>query len=505
MSQPAKPVSRFRTFLKWTGIALLLTAVVWAGIIVWWQVTHRVVSAADVLLYLVVLPLLLILGIGAIQLVRAIAFRKTTNQLEKPEEKSSQDSADEAAPHAIEKKLKLPVVGAWAVTSVGQNADEFVQALIEKRSRPRPDSFLLDERGFPLLSGRVQELDIQPIQTELEDIAIRNNMNNVPASDEWRDAFLRTIALLSQVIDKAKDEWPLEFSSDEAVRENQPIATLRGNVRTHADKRHGPSLQVKLLIPADFKPHEKQLSLAYLLEKISALGVPDKQLHVEVVPSSDDATALSLIDKFTVQAHRNGASEALLLLASHSMLCTTIVEEWQSSGQLFSSHCPAGLMMGEAAFCVLCLSNKALEETRLAPLCQVTRTAFDKRESSADQPGKPSHACLTAAANDALSGVGLAGEQIGAIACDADHRTSRTLECIGAMMNITPHLDAIENRLATNEACGHLGIASLLGAFVAGATHARNDNQPVLLFNVSHVMERAAAVLLPSDDTPQAA
>jgi hypothetical protein len=162
-------------------------------------------------------------------------------------------------------------------------------------------------------------------------------------------------------------------------------------------------------------------------------------------------------------------------------------------------------MMGEAAFGVLCVNHKALQTGSLEAQCQLTRVSLDKREVSADQPGKPSYACLTATVNDALATADLPGEKIGTVACDADHRTNRTLECIGAMMNATPQLDAVENRLAINEACGHLGAASVLGALVAAITQAKNASQPTLLFNVSHIFDRAAAVLLPIEDTRQQA
>lgn len=491
--------------MKWAGIALLLTAAIWAGVIAWWQATHRLISPIDVLVYLVALPIIVLLCIGTFRLLLAVARKKTAAPGNDQQEKNDQDEIRQADPHTLERQWKLPIVGAWAVTSLGNTAEEFVEALLEKRSRPRPDPLLVDEEGFPLLAGRVPDIDTQTTQDNLEDIVSRNGFNNVPASDEWRDAFLRTASLLDQIIEQVHGAWPIEFESDRDALDNRSIATLRGAASERPATNQGPEIHVKLLVPADFKPYEKQLMLAFVFEKISALGVPAKQLHIEAVPSSDDAAALSLLDQFNLQTHRNDASEALLLLASDSTLCTTIVDDWHSAGRLFSPRNPAGLMMGEAAFGILCLSDKALEAAKLDAQCQITRAVFSKRDLPADQPGKPSYTCLTAAASDALRATGIAGETIGAVACDADHRSSRTLECIGAMLNLTPHLDAVENRLATNEACGHIGIASVLGALVAGAMQAKSAKQPVLLCNVGHIVDRAAALLLPAEDMSQPA
>jgi hypothetical protein len=240
-----------------------------------------------------------------------------------------------------------------------------------------------------------------------------------------------------------------------------------------------------------------------LFEKVTALQIPVDHVHIEVLTASDDSTVLAVMDKFNAQAHREDTTEALLLLASYSSLCNTVLEDWLSSGQLFSTHCPSGLMLGEAAFSILCVSNKALKFSAASPKCYLTRVSFGRRETSADLPGKPSYVCLTEIANQAVVSAGISGEKIGAVASDADHRTNRALECIGAMMNVTPQLDAVENRLATNEACGHTGAASVSGALVAGIMQADDASHPVLLFNVSHMVDRAAAILLPANEMPQ--
>jgi hypothetical protein len=496
MSQSSNSTSMFRTFLKWGGITILLMAAVWTSVIIWWQSTHRVISVNDVLLYLVALPLVLLAAVVTIRLVQRRTQKKSSAFQDTTQGPTHGDKSEGSDRTFSEKRATLPIVGTWVVTSIATSPGEFLKALSEKRSRPRPDMQLLDARGFPIPSGRVMDLEIDPIRSFLTRIASKNAMNNVPDHDEWRDAFLRTLALLDQVVDQAINEWPVEFETTDVVNASQPVGTLRGSTPSHSRLEKPLSLQIKLLIPADFRPHEKQLALAYLFEKITVLRIPAEHVHIEVLSASDDITALAVLDRFNVQTHRDGASEALLLLAAYSSLCYTVLDDWQSSGQLFSSHCPSGLMLGEAAFGVLCISNKALEFSTVPPKCRLSRVSAGKRESSADLPGKPSYVCLAETVNEAFASAEISGEKIAAVASDADHRTNRVLECIGAMLNATPQLDAVENRLAVNEACGHLGAASMLGALVAGAVKAGEEGDPVLLFNVSHMMDRAAAILL---------
>jgi hypothetical protein len=204
------------------------------------------------------------------------------------------------------------------------------------------------------------------------------------------------------------------------------------------------------------------------------------------------------MDQFSTDACRDNRAQALLLLACDSALCDTIAQDWQANGRLFNPRCPNGLMMGEAAFAVLCANDKALNAAAIDPACRFTRLSRAHRDTSADTQSKPSYACLANVVKEALLAANLSGESIGAVACDADHRTNRTLECMGAMMDQTPHLDAIRNRLAAAEACGHIGAASVAGALVAAIMQSKNSGYPVLLFNVSHVTDRAAALLIPS-------
>jgi hypothetical protein len=493
-----------RTLLKWGGIALLVIAAVWISVILWWNATNRVISMSDVVLYLAVLPAFLFFSIVLIQFFRMRA-KKKAEAANNPSDPSSSENkpAAELDPLEAEKKIRLPIVGAWGTTSLADNAKEFVTALSEKRSRPRPDGQLLDRQGYPLPSGRVPSLDIEDVRDRLMQAIAKKNMGNVADTEEWRDAFLRTLALLDQVIDQVHNDWPLQFESFAEIQVNQSIGTLRGAPQARARKNDTLTLQVKLLLTTEFKPYEKQLALAYLFEKILLFQIPNEHIHIEVISGSDDATALGLMDKFSVNSHRNATTEALLLLASDSTLCPTVVEDWQSAGKLFTQHSPSGLMLGEAAFGVLCVSSKALLATKIEPQCHMARVTIERRDTSADLHGKPSSVCLTGTVKQAITTADLTGEKIGTVACDADHRTNRTLECLGAMMNETPHLDAIDNRLSANEACGHMGAASVMGALVAGIMQAQQAGHPILVFNVSHMIERAATVLLPNSAMPE--
>jgi hypothetical protein len=491
---PAFPMSRFRTFVKWSLIAIVLVATIWLAVIIWWQTTQRVVTVQDTLVYLGVMPLTVLTCIGLLQWR---SFRR-----KHPNASSNHQASASATPAEAENKpiSLLPILSAWAVTSFATNAEEFVQALRDRQVRPLPDALLADHQGFPILTGRINDLDTTTTQDELIRIAAERKVANVPDAESWGEAFLRTLALLADLLDEVLADLPLclDMTADLPATQGVDALTLRGAAPLPSVADEQLRLKIKLLIPPHFQPVEQQLALVYLLHRIAEMPVPNEHLHVDIVQASDDATALVLMDQFSADAYRDNRAQALLLLACDSALCDTIAEDWQANGRLFNPHSPNGLMMGEAGFAVLCANDKALKAAAIGPACRLTRLSRAHRDASADTQGKPSYACLANVVKEALLAANLPGESVGTVACDADHRTNRTLECMGAMMDQTPHLDAIQNRLAAAEACGHIGAASVAGALVAAIMQSKNSEHPVLLFNVSHVTDRAAALLIPS-------
>jgi hypothetical protein len=488
-------MSRARTFFKWSLVSIALVAMIWLAVVIWWQTTQRVVTLQDTLVYLFAFPLAVLMFVG---LLKWWAFRRKHRKASGAPEASSIDDSS-SAPR--EPTPKLPVLAAWAITSFAANSEEFLEVLKERRIRPLPDALLTDDQGFPLLTGRVPQLDTGAIQHQLLHIVSERKIDDVPDPDNRREAFLRTLGLLRNLLDQVMDDLPLmlDLTTGPHPSQEADALTLRGNSPSSSTADEHLRLKIKLLIPAHFRSLEQQLALAYLLQRTADIPASKDHVQVDVVPTKDDATVLALMDQFSADAGRDRHAQALLLLACDSALCDTVAQDWQADGRLFSPRCPNGLMMGEAAFGVLCANEKAVESTANAPACRLTRVSHALRDTSADTQGKPSYASLADAIKNTLLAANLSAEAIGSVACDADHRTNRTLECMGAMMDQTPHLDAVQNRLAAGEACGHIGAASVAGALVAAVMQSKSSQHPVLLFNVSHTTDRAAAILIPPD------
>ena len=472
--------SRLRRIFKWTLLCLIVVGGIWVGVIIWWQSSQRQIGPQEVVLYLVALPAAVLAGLAAFHWYR----HRNAAGLNAPANLSADDVNAGSTDKVENDHTELAILAAWCLTSAGNNLDDFHQALLEKKHRPVPDASLPGDDGYPLFAARIQDLDA----------ALQDENADSPA----RAAFLRTHAMLSRLLEQVETDWPLAAPALRHTATDSGLAILRGSEPAARSREPQLQLHVKLITPADATSGEQQQALDWLNETAAALPVAAGELHVEVIPAQDDATALLLAERFSKEA--GSSAKALLIIAAESSLCPSTVARLETDQRLFSHHRPHGLMPGEAAFAILCVNRQAMPFALLEPACILRRVVSCRRTASADDGGKPSHSSLQAVTAAALEAANLRGEAIGAIACDADHRSSRVLECIGAMLQHTPQLDAIASRLAVNEACGHTGAASGAGGWVAGIAQTQRTGQPVLVFNVSHAFERAAAVLLPASE-----
>lgn len=486
MSDIAVPAGKARAFAKSLLLSVILVALTWAVVVFWWRAVHWNATALDIVLGFGLLPCV---PLAAMAFLRRRAMRAPSPTIPDP---TQENLSVQLPPSKAQPAPALPILNAWAITHAAMNLDELVQVLVERRTQPRPDPELTDRDGFPVLSGRVAGLDTTHAEHWLAQTGVAADQVHPPV---WRDAFVRVLALLGSLADQIESELHLLATAAEqsSATANDSEATLRG-MSAPAPQAGQFRLLVRLMIPAAFLPHERQTMLDFVLQRFPLFQ--GLNARVELAPSHEDAAAIALLEQFRLDS-AGGNAQALLLLACDSMLCPEVLEACQAGAHLFGTRSPNGLMAGEGAFGILCANDAALDILPTPAACLLAGTSHHVREHSADAPGRPSHACLAQAARDALAASGAVPERIGMVVCDTDHRSSRVLECIGAMAQHAPHLDAIQNRLAVSETCGHLGAATGPAVLAAGIRWTANASSPTILLNLCHAFDRAAAVLLP--------
>jgi hypothetical protein len=458
----------FRFLLHPLAFVILVTLLIWLAVIVYWQETVRLVTAEDVAIYLIGLPVLAIaLGFG----LRA-AYRRSTRKEPPAPQAAASAAAPAAATDEAERSYALALLAVGVAGAAGDSAGATYQALKARELQPTPDAELRNRDGFPVHACRVKQLDTQEIEATLAALD----------ASACAPGVLRALTLLDQsltpVLDKVAAAAP-----DPAARPKTTTGPM-------------PRLFVDLLLPADWHDRSRALAARHIGNLIGEAGWPAAICTVNVLAAADGSLALRQLDAFSLKANRAGSSDFYLLAGCDSAIDEDLVSTLESSGRLFGSGNGQGLIPGEAAAAMLAQVPQKMT-TGSAVTALVGRAALAVRAKSADEVGRIGHETLLEIGQHCLVGAQLQPADIALVVSDADQRSSRCGECMGAINSLLPELDPAADFIGTGQALGRVGCGGGLVALAVAAAAVEDEDKPVLLTAVSHPTERAAVIVRP--------
>lgn len=470
----------FRFLLRPIVLAVLVTLLIWLLVIVYWQETVRLVSAEDVGIYLVGLPLVVVgIGFG----LRA-GYRHYTKA--KPSQEG-QASARTAAPVTDERErgFALALLAVGLASGAGDAAAQTYETLKAREMQPAPDSELRNRDGFPVHACRVKDLDTEKIAGVLEAIDAAPTQPGVQ----------RALALLERALAPVFD----------VVAAAVPEPDSRGRLPAVTAM---PRLIVDLLLPVGWDERSRKLAVRYVGGLLAETGWPADASTLTAIAGDDGSVALRQLDAFCQKANRADSADMHVLASCESMIDEDVVSSLEASGRLFSTAQPQGQIPGEAAAAVLLRVPKRISMLQV-PVALVGRVALSARGKSADSAGRIGHETLLETAQHGLAAAQLQAADICAVVSDVDHRASRCGECVGAMTALLPDLDPVGQFVGAGQSLGRLGAGGALFALGVAAAAVQAEEKPVLLVTTSHPTERAAVVLRtyvePAKDAPVAA
>lgn len=440
--------------LKKGMLVLVLFAVVWLAVIIWWQESRTLPTGVDIGLYLFALPLALLGAFWAgARIVRAARSPKAA-----PAQARTEAPAEAPASPA---ELRLIAVAARA--AAGADVAAISEALAEQK-RPELDAELKTPQGFPIFAARVPDMDDMALY------AVAREQGAPP--DALAAATLRVTALLADIA------RALTHDAHSRVTE----------LDVPAREEDWPRLRFDVLMPADWSEAARQRALAAVR---AAAGVwPDARIDAAEHPARD-AMAADLLLRQLAAGPRDAKAEPQwrIVLAGDGYIDAEQVAHWSSASTLLTHANPQGRVPGEAAAGLLLAPPDAEADLR------VTLSPVLQRQKSADARGAQAEAPLVDLARDLLETAKVAPDSVAHIISDADHRGSRPLEPLTVASQLFTHLDAAKDCQSVGLACGHTGAAaSLLALAVAGETCMQFD-QPVLTLTLQDPALRSAALV----------
>ena len=456
-----------RTWIKVTLLILLAIGLSWGGAIWYWRATNRMPATGDLVLYLVLLPLGLLLAfwLGR-KLIAAIAAA--------PAAATATASADSAAPPPPV-AAPLALLASSLRTSHGATADELSGAILEHKARAELDPKLVDERGFPVMTARVEEADDAALQEEITEWFAAKDVTELDFNEpQWRALVLAT-----------------------AVAEELASAATGALMPAEGAP---PVLHLLPLLPPDWTVEQRRAGGLWLQHVVGKSGWPVARiaLAAEVPADPRAASPAAVLGRLAHQGTLSGLPLVGMVVAAASFLGDASISQWESANTLFTAERPQGLVPGEGAAGLLLADLRQVKALDGVVYAMLDLEADARRHNSADEAKKvDAKLLLTMTEKVLVTGAAEAGK-VAMLVADTGHRTSRVLELMEMASTALKHLDGETDVLRVGGACGTCGAVPFVTALAVAHHHAIDLEAPVLCISNEDPYRRSTVLVRPA-------
>ena len=479
-------MSRLGKVLRWLLVLAAICAVVWLPTVIWWQETHRAVDEADVLLFIVLLPLTLFavvlalwFGIRALRRARRPVLAGVAAVASSPAARTDEDLLHAATLH----------VQAIAMnTLAGTDAAGVLAALVENRAAAKASASLFDDDGFRIMLARHDSLDVSAAEGWTAQHLESLDSARHPAEHEI-ERIQRCLALLQPALD---DVLPAVEGLLKPPPTPVPTTPVRPSAKVvTAAAPPPPTLRVVLLVAAEYSDAARAVVKAWLEPRLaqaaSAIRAP---VLLSLLPTTIDTPPVLLIDRFNVEVHRQPAHDVLLLIGVDSCVGEGCVRALERSGTLRTAARPGGEVPGEGAFFVV-LTSDAVRAADREPLACLHRVTSVARTRPPEVRGKVSSTALRESLQTALANAAVTPDHCAAMICDGDGYGPRGIEAAEALSFTFDHLDAVADRLVTGVVLGRLGAATLPALLCIAAAQVTATQKGCVIAPLAAPLDRA--------------
>lgn len=494
------------TLLKALAFLVAVCCLSWLGVLWWWQRTGHNPEAAEVLVYLGLLPLVLAAVVwGGHWLWRRAGARTPAAVGGAGAASSAGDATAVVAAEAAERHAVMQVVRFQAHSVAGDQVADLLEAAHAGKPLPQPDAVLTNDDGLPVLCARMADkaLALDAVRAELESLwPSVLHAQSEHALTELSEHVLRALAALRPVIEAQRDGlWALHQAQLNALPDGG--ASLQR--LPPAQRPPLPGLRVLLGWPVAWSAAEQALGQAWVTQCLQ-----DEQANLamgySLVISPLAGSGEDVWLRADQLAHGSGRVPWLLVLACDSLLDGVRVDTLASGQRLYDASVrPGGCIPGEGAAGLLLAPADWMPSPGMEmETVRVHRPALMRRDKSVEAAGRVSHQVLEQALEQSLAAAQLEAADLAQLVCDADQHSPRGTELYGLAVASLHHLDPVEDMRLLGRVTGHAGTASALLVLAAAAEAAKALGRPVLALTLADPHLRMATVFKPAA-APQAA
>lgn len=455
-------------WIKKSLLAAALFGACWGGAVWYWRASNRMPSTADVVLFMLVLPLGLLLAfwLGS-RLIALMAAAPAAAAVPAPAEPQPAPSAPApgAAPLAIlASSLRAPH---------GASPGDLSSALAGNKARADLDAELVDDDGFPVMTARSSDADDSGLQEKIAEWLAQNGMPDVRFHPEQWRALVMGSAVAAELASFA--------SADLLPPESQ-----------------APALQLVPVLPPDWRLEQRVAAGQWLRHLAVRSGWPAQQvvLAAELPSDAGAATPLSALARLAQHA-AGGAPLVAIMVACGSHLGEESISQWSGRGTLFTSSRPQGLIPGEGAAGLLLTDFAMAQSIEGAAIAMLHTVDEARRHNSADEARRTDAELLGTLTEKVLARGAAQPSDVAMLIADTGHRTSRVLELMGLASASLPQLDADADVMRLGAGSGTCGAVPFMTALALSHHHAVERDAPVLCISNEDPYRRSAALVRP--------
>lgn len=415
-----------QNWLKRSLLVLGVFGVCWIAAVWYWRSTMRMPDTGDLALALVAVPLVLL---STVWLANKAFTARSADAGQAPAATPAQAAQDAAtspgganAAAAGKPWQAMGVAGAALRMPHGDSPAALAAAFAEGGAQLDLDPELTDMQGFPIMAGRVADIDLEPLQEWLAD----------HPAPRIKPHQIRALALGGEIA--------AELAMEAAAQDSDGV------------------LQLLPLLPDDWPAPLRDVATDWLSHCAVEAGWPRERLALRHLPhNGHDVPVLSLpaaLRDLAAQAGSATAPAFSMVLACDSTIDADAVEQLAINGKLFGARNQNGRMPSEGAAGVL---------LHAAPAGHELPGLLALASGAPDQPAPPLADLAQQAIADA-QGKAAAAPSIDYIAADTDHRVAAVADLMQCIEARAPALDTNTALACVGSACGHSGAAGALAA-----------------------------------------
>ncbi|KQQ44369.1 hypothetical protein ASF61_21770 [Duganella sp. Leaf126] len=481
-----------RPWLTRTLVVVATVGACWMGAIWYWRETRRMPATEDLVVYLVLLPLLLLallaLAVWAGRKLSAAGAAKAAAAAAAAAAGAAAAHAGDGAGAAPASTATLTVLAGALRMPHGDSAAQLADAMLARKVTLSLDPVLVNDNGYPILSGRIDDLDAGGQEQAMTDWLATHHPEAVYTEEHWRALALGSDIAAQLTMELAAHPLLPDFIDAQAA--GKPLPPL-------------PALQLLALLPEEWGVTERRAGADWLRQVVVHSGWPEARTATSALAAAGQPAPglyAQLAQRVSHGQHAGnvGAAaggELCLVVACHSRLGADSIQAWSDQFILFDSDHPQGRIPGEGAAGLL-LGDHA-QATLLAIDAPVLLHAASHatRQASADGKARGDNDLLAQLATQALQGAGVPASAVAALVADSDQRTGRITELLGMATAVVPELDAASEVLSVTAACGDAGAVATVAALVLAAQQVGAGAGPALCVTNLDPFQRGAVVL----------